>query len=111
MSQSPSIQETNSFYKGIGMVFLVRGLARRAIRVVMRPTHSREHYFDEEAAILRAAKLACKNGWKNVVVAPDDMEGETLRAFNWHQFRYDSNFLGYPGKCVGYSQRCLRLSH
>lgn len=111
MIKSPNIQETHAYFKGIGMVFLVRGLARRTIRVVLRPTHSREHYFDEENAILRAATLASKNGWKNVVVAPDDMEGETLRAFNWHQFKFDNNFLGYPGKCVGYSQKCLGYSH
>lgn len=83
--------------------WLVRGVGRRAIKVIVRPLYKSNEISTEDAAIL-AAEYANKKGWRVVFAAPDCMEGTTLRAFNSHQYFHEDMQRGFPGKflcCLG----------
>jgi len=61
--------------------YVIRGIGKRAIRVIMAGMCSPRYEFDDNLFIL-AAKVAANNGWKNVVVKPDYMSDEYAVAFN-----------------------------
>jgi hypothetical protein len=82
-------------------VKLVRGVGSKSIRVIIRPAHGRHGYVDENKTAIDAAKLAVKNGWRKIVVAPDSYEGSTIRCFNLHQYYFEEFQLGYIGKYLG----------
>lgn len=86
-------------------VWLVRGIGRKTVRVIMRPIlsrHRRNYFADENKIIIDAARLATKKGWRKIVVAPDSFEGDTIRGFNLHQYHYEEWEKGYIGAFLGF---------
>lgn len=92
-----NIVETG-YYKGFGSAYLVRGLGKRAIRVILRPCHSRSGFMSEEYIVGLAAKYAVKKGWKTIWAEPDQLDGDSVVVFNTHQYWYEQNQYGYFGK-------------
>lgn len=97
-----TIQSIGFTKQGIGHLHLVRGIGKRAINVVLRPTHSSHGYANEIYVIKLAAEYAAKRGWKTIYAEPDQIDCDTVRVFNTHQYFIDSNNKGYPGKFICY---------
>lgn len=91
------ITQCDKYYKGIGTVYLVQGIGKRAIKVILRPFFGRG-LADEEMVIKRSAAYANKKGWKIIWVEPDQLDGETVRMFNLHQQFHESWSHGFMGK-------------
>lgn len=102
MPNEISVTECENGYKGFLNVMLVRGVGRKAIHVILRPIHSRKAHIDETQLAIDAAKLAAKKGWRKVVVAPDSYEGDTIRAFNIHQYFHEEWQHGFIGTFLGF---------
>lgn len=85
-STQVSVTPCHVTYDWCTYVVLVRGIGRKAIRVIIRPAPSNYGYTNEGRVAIEAAKVAAKKGWRKVVVAPDDGMGDTIRAFNLHQY-------------------------
>lgn len=94
-----------SFDKHGFKTIIVRDIGKRAVRVILRPTYSSRGYNDENYIINLAAKFANKRGWKTVYVEPDQIDMGSMRVFNSHQYFYEANIKGYPGKflCMEHS--------
>lgn len=82
-------------------VRLVRGVGRKTVRVIIRPAHG-GGYDDEDRVAIDAAKIAAKNGWRKIVVTPDDYEGNTIRGFNLHQYHFEQWQCGRIGEFLGF---------
>lgn len=86
----PTVEASFSYYKGIGDAYIVRGIERRAIRVVFLPfprsitslLSSGEKMQNEIRIITKAAKYASKRGWKTIYVNPDCMDGDSVMVSN-----------------------------
>jgi len=75
-------------FKGLNSAYMVRGMARRAIRVVVRPFLAAGLVgLDEEKLAILAAARARRNGWKTIVVEPDPIYGDSATTMNWFEFR------------------------
>lgn len=102
MEQNVSISMPQHPHRIFTNVFLVRGVAKRAIKVIVRPFHGLSDYTNDQELALGAAKYAAKKGWKIVVVAPDDYYGEDALMYNWHQFTVDNLDRGWQGKFLAH---------
>ena len=105
MSKNISVTYCESGYNWFTDVRLVRGVGRKPVRVILRPTHGRHGYDNETKVTIDAAKLAAKKGWRKIVVAPDDCEGDTIRGFNLHQYHYEQRQKGRIGAFLGFIQK------
>lgn len=92
-------------YRYFSGVYLVRGIGKRSVRVIVRPFHSQRNaastVSDELLAAL-AARVAAKHGWRKVVVAPDDYLGEDARVFNMDQYLVQNRLFGHQGTFLRY---------
>lgn len=101
-----SIKEAKHGYKGFADVFIVRGLTKRAIRVILRPHFHRFCEVTQEEWVMRAATVAAAKRWRTVVADPDDMEGDYMYVHNWSHYSGNSRhyrhhlptYLGYIGE-------------
>lgn len=106
MPSHVSIKEAEHGYKGFASAFIVRGLAKRAIRVILRPHFHRFCEVTQEEWILRAATVAAAKRWRTVVADPDDVEGDYMYAHSWshygsdvsHYRHHHPTYLGYIGE-------------
>lgn len=80
--------------------YIVRGVSKRAIRVLIFGFTS-WHEVDDDLIIL-AAKYASNNGWKNVAIKPDYIYGDSAYAYNMAELTHDWDYgkLGYFLKTV-----------
>jgi hypothetical protein len=85
-----TVEETQGFHRGIGTKYLVRGLGKRAIIVVVRPFYgggrSRIDGVWADAIARRAAQRACRRGWKVIVAEPSMVYDDVVDSCNWAQF-------------------------
>lgn len=95
------IQQCNKEYKEFLNAYIVRGVSKRAIRVIIFGFNAGHYEVDDELFIL-AAQYAAKNGWKNVVVKPDYIYGDSALAYNMAELTHDWDYgkLGYFLKIV-----------
>lgn len=105
MSTNISVTICESGYKWCTEVRLVRGVGRKSVRVILRPTPGRYGFDDETQVAIAAAKLATQKGWRKIVVAPDDFDGDTIRGFNLHQYHYEQWQKGRIGIFLGFIQK------
>lgn|SRR5574343_574983 len=103
MKSDISISHCTKGYDWCTNVILVRGIGHSAVRVILRPTHHRCGYNDEMQVAIKAAKIAAKKGWRKIVVAPDDLDGETIRGFNIHQYHHEKWKNGFVGIFLGFT--------
>ena len=107
-STQVSVTPCHITYDWCTNVVLVRGIGRKAIRVIIRPLYNKCGYVDETRMAINAARIAAKKGWRKVVVAPDDGMGDTIRAFNIHQY-HNSWATGTIGIYLGEQCRVCRI--
>jgi hypothetical protein len=94
----PTVSITQYGHKHYTNVHLVRGIGRRAIRVIVRPFNGGA--VDEFALVLIAAERAATNGWATIVVMPDCIDGDTAYTVNlsqfhmWYEFQ-EAKFLAF----------------
>ena len=95
------IKQCNKEYKEFPNVYIVRGVSKRAIRVIIGGFITSYHEVDDELITL-AAQYASKNGWKNVVVKPDYVYGDSALAYNMAALNHDWDYgkTGYFLKIV-----------
>ncbi len=62
--------------------YLVRGVGKRAIHVVVRPFHCTRAEASHEEIAVKGAHYAAKKGWKNAIIEPDMIDGECAEIFN-----------------------------
>lgn len=99
--QEPVITEhclPHDFHTG-GRFFIVRGVGKRAIKIVLRNLLSK-HDFDEDEVILKAAIFAAQKNYRTVVVE-DHLYLDEFKEFNnlWQsKNRYNSNYNQNWGK-------------
>ena len=67
--------------------YIVRGVSKRAIRVLIFG-FSNWHEVDDDLIML-AAKYASNNGWKNVVIKPDCIYKDSAYAYNMAELTHD----------------------
>lgn len=81
------IKESVYGHKGIGTKYLVTGMSKRAIIVVLRPFHVNNRYLvDSDILVYHAAKEAAGLGWKVVYVFPH---------FDFGEYAYFTNAAGF----------------
>ncbi|MBK6616306.1 hypothetical protein [Ottowia sp.] len=84
----------HAFFTG---VYLVRGVGKRTVKVIIRPFHGAVMSVTEEWLAEQAARIASRKGWRKVVVAPDDYGYNDARVFNMHQFFVEKDRIGHQG--------------
>lgn len=65
--------------------YLVRGVGKRAIHVVVRPFHGIFANTTDEELAVKGAQYAAQKGWKNAIIEPDMVDGECAEIFNVSQ--------------------------
>lgn len=87
-----------------GTAYLVRGIGKRAIRVIIKPFPFTTQDIDTLELLLLAAKRAVHNGDKTVYVFPDCTDGEEAHIENHSQYYskqhcfYFNTYLTYYGE-------------
>ena len=97
-----TVEDGPSGHHPFSNVKLVRGVGKRSVRVTLRcfPWPPNE----DEIAV-EAARIASRNGWRRVIVAYDSYEGDTIRAFNFHQYHYEEWQKGFIGAFLGFKEQ------
>lgn len=101
MSSNITVTQCEQGYNWCTEVYLVRGIGRKTVRVILRPANNRGGYHNENQVIINAAKLATRKGWRKIVVATDSCVGDTIRGFNLHQYHHEEWQKGYIGIYLG----------
>ncbi len=85
---SPTVSQSRNGFRGLDAAYLVHGIGRRAIRVVVRPFLALGlGAVDEEKLAVLAAARANRKGWKTIVVMPDPVYGDDAETMNWTRYR------------------------
>lgn len=96
----PAVQWPTGYFQGMDY-FLVRGVTRRAIRVLLRPFPGIVQKVTDEALAIQAAQVAAQKGWKTVVVDAGDLDNEVAHVFN-----LDQHLLFIRGEIAGGTYLC-----
>ncbi len=94
---SCTVSRSKQGYKHFANVYVVRGVGKRAIHVVVQPFPAVQVQLSGEELAVKAAVYAARQGWKRCVVAPDMVYGEDAHVFNLHQYRVDVWARGFLG--------------
>ena len=84
-------------FRGFDGAYLVHGVTKRAIRVVVRPFPGVRNALSSDDLAVKAAYRAARKGWKTVFVAPDEVYGDDAMLFNTDQFFVGNLQRGFQG--------------
>lgn len=79
------------YWKSVGMAYLVRGVGKRAICVIVRPILHLYGETDASKLLYKAAEYAQAKGWKTVYVEPDHNNPSSILIGNIAMFQSDES--------------------